>query len=879
MPGDAETPPALATVVTGGHVGKIVNIAYAANVAVHSDSLESVPRVQQLPPDISDFTGRDDALETLETLLVEARPAGAAVVISAISGKAGVGKTALAVHAGHRLSTRYPDGQMYVNLRGYESQRLRPEDVLAEFLRMLGADDADIPADPDVRERLYRARIAERSMLVVLDNAVSEQQVRPLLPGSARCGVIITSRSRLAGLDGSRSLDLDVLSAETALALLTKIVGTARVEAEPEAAARICTLCGGLPLAIRIAGAKLAARPHWRLTRMAGRLEDERRRLDELRLGDREVRTGFELSYAMCDPGERRMLHALGLLEALDFAAWSAAALAGVSQEEAEDLLDRLVQSQLIESMGEDTRYELRYRFHDLLRLFAREKLAAEETADGRRGALLSFLEVCSDSTRRALAVLPAGVNYLKVAEAAMSPLKPLAEDAGPTTAEAFSWFAAEQAVLMSAVRQAFAAELWGVAWELAYSLTHHLRLRSQWRDAETLYGLALQASRRSGNGGGEAAILRSLGNCYRDQRRFEEALTSLGECVRLYRDLGQSLGVAQTLSNMGDVFLELNRFDDARGCLEESLTAIRELGTAPLIEAYTINSLGCVHKDQGDFARALELFDECLAMFREYDDSVGEAWCLRCMGDTQMEAGRLREAMTTLQQALSLFEVLGDQVGEGWNQRSLGELLRGLGRYAEGERAVLRCLELFRAAGDRFGEAWGLRGLGDHYRAVGDWPRAMASFEESLELFAKLHPGVSRGEAAVLIDLGRTQQATGQLEEARHTLERSARLYSEMRDRAGEAWALCWLGAVLGESGLLAQSGGALDEAYALFEQMDMPRGEAVIAFHRAEGCAAASDRAAATVWYETALATFSATGDEWWAITTRERMARHAP
>jgi tetratricopeptide (TPR) repeat protein len=236
------------------------------------------------------------------------------------------------------------------------------------------------------------------------------------------------------------------------------------------------------------------------------------------------------------------------------------------------------------------------------------------------------------------------------------------------------------------------------------------------------------------------------------------------------------------------------------------------------------------------------------------------------------MEAGRLREAMITLRQALVLFETLGDQVGEGWNQRSLGDLLRGLGRHAEGERAVRRCLELFRGAGDRFGEAWGLRGLGDHYRVQGDWARATACFQESLEIFAVLHPGVSRGEAAVLIDLGRTQHAAGRLEEARRSLDRSVKLYREMGDQAGEAWALCWLGAALRECGSATEADRALDGAQALFAGMGVPRGQAVVAFLRGEGSSAAE----AAAWYETALEVFAATGDEWWEQTTRERLNR---
>jgi DNA-binding SARP family transcriptional activator len=248
-----------------------------------------------LPPDIDDFTGREAAVTEVEGLL-EARQ-GTAIVISAIAGKAGVGKTALAVHVAHRLRRRFADGQLYVNLRGAEAQALDPAEVLAGFLRALGVEGGAIAEGLEERVRQYRSGLADRQLLVVLDNAASEAQVRPLLPASRGCAALITSRAHLGGLEAAHLLTLEVLEAEQAVALLAKLAGPERVAAEPEAAQAIVQLCGRLPLAVRIAGARLAARPQWRLALLAERLADERRRLDELATGDLEVRASVALSY------------------------------------------------------------------------------------------------------------------------------------------------------------------------------------------------------------------------------------------------------------------------------------------------------------------------------------------------------------------------------------------------------------------------------------------------------------------------------------------------------------------------------------------------------------------------------------------------------
>jgi hypothetical protein len=338
-----------------------------------------VTRLFQLPPDVSDFTGRGPVRDELLSLLKGDSGNNHAIVISSIAGVAGIGKTALAVHIAHKLADYYSDGQLYIDLRGAGDDKHDPFAVLGEFLRALGLEGRSIPNDMDERSRLYRAGLANRRILVVLDNAASEEQVRPLLPGSASCGVIITSRRRLAALAGSRIYSLNVLGQSEALDLLQKICGNDRVAEEPDAARQIVELCGCLPLAIRIASARLAQRSHWRIRHLVNILMNEQQRLSALKVGDLEVRSSFSLSYENEETEVRRLFRLLGLIKTLDFAGWVAAPLLNCDQLTGEELVDRLVDAQLLDVTGRDAAGETRYKFHDLLRVYARERLTEEE--------------------------------------------------------------------------------------------------------------------------------------------------------------------------------------------------------------------------------------------------------------------------------------------------------------------------------------------------------------------------------------------------------------------------------------------------------------------------------------------------------------------
>jgi hypothetical protein len=368
-----------------------------------------------------------------------------------------------------------------------------------------------------------------------LDNAVSEAQVRPLLPGGHGCAALVTSRAHLSGLEAAHLLTLDVLDADEAVALLAKLAGPARVDAEPEAARSIVRLCGWLPLAVRIAGARLRARPQWRLALLAERLADEHRRLDELTAGDLGVRASVALSYRGRSQEEQRLFRLLGLLVAPSFPAWVAAALLDVELAEAEDLLERLVDAQLVDAAGEDQAGQLRYRLHDLLRVFARERLHDEERAPARRTSLERVLQVYLTLAGRADSLLvPSGLGRHGGDAAG----RQHADHPAAATAERdpLGWLEAERASLVAAVKQACEGGLWELGWKLAATLTGFFRLRTHWDDWQDTHTLALAAARRAGDRDVEARILASLGDlhCYQVAWRTPPAASVLDDRLSL---------------------------------------------------------------------------------------------------------------------------------------------------------------------------------------------------------------------------------------------------------------------------------------------------------------------------------------------------------
>ncbi|HMC07739.1 MAG TPA: NB-ARC domain-containing protein, partial [Actinomycetota bacterium] len=477
--------------------------------------------LHQLPRDITGFTGREAELSHLRALLPE--DSGGTVVISAIAGTAGVGKTALALHLAHELVPRFPDAQLYVDLHGYDAhQRLTASHVLDRFLRALGVAEKALPADIEEQAALYRGLLRGKRALVLLDNAFSADQVRYLLPASPSCLVLVTSRNRLPGLlagEGAHLLLVDVLAPQEALQLLAHIAGRERVDAEPKAAAEVVALCGYLPLAVRIAAAKLASRPTMSIRTLADRLRDEQRRLEELAAGDHEVRASFAFSYEELDPSTAQMFRRLGLIPGPDFAPPLAAALIETGPPEAEQLLEALVDAHLVEMAPTPGRY----RFHDLLHLYAQERAQIDETESDRNAALqrmLSWYLQGASAADRVLAPGRRGLLRVRKGDRAGSLFS--------TPAQAGAWLDAEWSNLMVATRQAAGFGLHEIAWQIPDALYGFASLRRRWIDWRDACLVGRVAAGKALDLQAEAWMLTDVGVACRGLRRLDEAIDCL---------------------------------------------------------------------------------------------------------------------------------------------------------------------------------------------------------------------------------------------------------------------------------------------------------------------------------------------------------------
>jgi len=610
-----------------GFVGRADDPPAAATAGVRVAAPEPVPR--QLPPDVASFTGREPELVQLDRALAAAGRDGP-VVISAIEGTGGIGKSALAVHAAHRLAGRFPDGQLYVDLHGATAglQPLAPLEVLGRFLRTLGAEPAAVPADLEEASAAFRSRVAGRRLLVVLDNAVDAAQVRPLLPAAAGCGVLVTSRQLLASLDGATHLHLDTLPAWDATALLGRLAGEQRVAAEPQAAAEVARCCGYLPLALRIAGARLAARPGWPLAALAERLADAQRRLDELEVAEAGVRASYDVSYRQLQASSQALDRAaaaafglLGVLDGPELGVPVAARLLESPEEAAERVLERLVDAQLLETPSPG-----RYRLHDLLRLYAREQAARQRTAPERAAALGRVLGLYAATAWHTMRLLrPADLRLARADDRWTSGGLEFAD-----ATAALDWLEAERANLLAAIRQAAATP--GVPGVIAVQLAHALfgmfSVRSHWQDWVQVNQTALAIARQLGDRAAQAQTQADLGFACCSQSRYAESVIYTRESLAIRRALGDRLGQGASLNNLGIVYERQGRLEAALACHQESLAIKRELGDRFGL-AISLSNVGEVYERLGRYEEALDTLRESLALHQELDDRRGQAFSL----------------------------------------------------------------------------------------------------------------------------------------------------------------------------------------------------------------------------------------------------------
>jgi tetratricopeptide (TPR) repeat protein len=661
-----------------------------------------------------------------------------------------VGKTALAVRWARRAAAAFPDGQLYVNLRGYDpGAPLLPADALAGFLRALGLAGEDIPAGEDERAAAYRSLLDGRRVLVVLDNAASVEQARPLLPGSPTCLVIVTSRDSMAGLvarHGARRLALDMLPAADAIGLLRTLIGD-RVDAEPDAAAELAGQCARLPLALRVAAELAAASPDSRLAELAGELAGEQRRLDLFDAGGDErtaVRGVFSWSYRRLPAGAARAFRLTGLHPGPDFDAYAVAALTGltglagatagsgsrpVTATQAKDALALLARAHLVYPAGGG-----RYGMHDLLRAYARELAAAEDGADGQRAALTSLFDYYLGVAASAMDVLvPAERHYRPRLEPIGTPAPELA-----TPGQARGWLDAERAVLVAVALHAAAQGRPGDATRLAAILYRYLETGGHYAEAVTIHGRSNHAARLMGDRAAEAMALTNLGIISWRQGRYQQAADYHQQSLAASVAIGDRRGEALALANLGTVYERRGRYQQAAHCHQQALAAFQSIGERTG-EARALGNLGSVAGREGQYERAVDWYQQALAVFRETGDPTGEASALPDLGLAYQRLGRHEEAVGCYQRALALFRETGDRTGEVEARNGVAEVLLATGRPDEARAAYTAALALAGRLGDAYEQARAHSGLAAALHAAGDAGLARHHRSCALELYSAL--------------------------------------------------------------------------------------------------------------------------------------------
>jgi DNA-binding SARP family transcriptional activator len=718
-----------------------------------ASSAGTVPAHQvpyQLPASSAAFTGRRRELDFLCTLLSGGAETGQ-VVVAATYGTAGIGKSALALRAAHQLRDAFRDGQLYVDLQGATPglARLEPGDVLGRLLRGLGVDGRRIPSDIEERSALYRSEMAGRRVLVLVDNAADSAQVRSLLPGTPGSGVLVTSRRILPGLDAVTHLQLEVLSLEDAVVLLGRLIGAQRLGAEPEAAADLARLCGYLPLALRIAGARLAGRPRWPISTLVDRLTEECRRLDELVAGDLAVRTSFEVSYRELQTDretdgidDRRVFRLLSLLDGPDIGVPAAAVLLDRSRELVEAALERLVDAHLLESPAPG-----RYGFHDLLRLFARERAAKEGSEREHAAALVRALGWYLGGTERA--------NRL------LSPGQPALDgDVGPGPGEldfhdrgtALAWLERERANLLAAAHQlARAPEIPACpVWRLTDALFCFLDIRGYWPELEQVCELAVASARCQGDQSGQAHAHRALAALAWRHYRLGEALSHLRRSLALFRKVGDVCGRARSLNSLGLVRCEQRRYDDAIACYQRALALFQQVGDRRG-EGQACNNLGETYRRVGRHTEALDHLWKDLVICRELGDRRGEAITCCNIGEVQRDLGRRVEAIDCFQRSLGICQELEDHRGQGINLAGLGHVCLQTGQFEEAVDNLRRSIELLERVGDRHGTAEALWHQGSAMDALGDREQANSCWRRAYAIFRQIDAPEAAAVAALM--------------------------------------------------------------------------------------------------------------------------------
>jgi DNA-binding SARP family transcriptional activator len=733
-----------------------------------------IPR--QLPAPVPQFCGRETELAALNRLVNHASgEAPAAVVISAIGGTAGVGKTALALHWAHQVAGQFPDGQLYVNLRGYASgQPVTAADALAGFLRALGAPGQRIPAEIGERAARYRSLLAGKRALIVLDNAGDVEQVRPLLPGSPGCAVVVTSRDSLAGLvarDGAARLELDLLPLDDAADLLRQLIGS-RADTDPAAVEQLATQCCRLPLALRVAAELTAARPTVPLSDLVAELGDRQQRLDLLDAGGDQgtaVRAVFSWSCQHLDPVAARAFRLAGLHPGPDLDRYAVAALTATALGQARHMLDVLARAHLIQATAPG-----RYAMHDLLRAYARELAASTDADQQQYDALTRLFDHYLSAAAAAMdALYPAETKRRPSILPAAAFVPAMVRDAG-----ARAWLDTERANLTAVVVHSAWHGWPRHATDLARTLFRYLMNGSHLPEAQTIYSHALQAARRSSDPAAEAEAVNGLGGVDMMKGHFHDAighyqsaLARYRQCgdrdgearalrnlaaihhllhdlwlaidfyrqaIATYEDAGDNLGAARAQANLAEAETDLGLHDQASEHLQCALPVLRD-SEDQFGEAQVLERIGYLGLRRGQLTQALDFFEQSLTIWRRIDVPTGIANGLVNLGEVSLRQAEHQQAIGYLKQALALYRQIGYQHGETMTLRSMAAALHAAGQPAAARAELMAALRLAAETGNTFEQASAHRDLAESHHGAGNLDQALHHWQEALALYTEL--------------------------------------------------------------------------------------------------------------------------------------------
>nr|WP_186382524.1 tetratricopeptide repeat protein [Amycolatopsis rhizosphaerae] len=655
-------------------------------------------RPAQLPAAPGNFVGRAGELHQLDTLLA---PSAAQLAVAVVHGPPGVGKSVLALRWAHDHRHVFTDGQLFADLRGHARAQVTaasPEEILEGFLVALGLAASEVPATLEERAALFRSLTDGRRILIFLDDAASSAQVRPLLPGTPTCVVLVTTRTHLAGLavrQGAHQLQLSPFAPAESLALLQKITGERRVEADRRVAETVVDRCGHLPLAVALAAERIAAHPRLTLAELACELDEEHARLSALSAVDDEqtaLRAVYSWSYRALTSEAARMFRLLGLHPGRDISAAAAAGLAGLCLDDARSQLRALATGHLVE----ETRHD-RFAMHDLLRLYAAEQVEVEEPV-----------------TVREAATVREATWYLNTAQAANRLLAPHEQTSGSEEAEvqtrpfhdydsALSWCEAELLNVIATVRFAVKHGCDDLAWQLPSALFTFFHLRKPWSLWETTYRLGLTAAHRAGDAHGEAEMLQGLGLVSLGLQQYDEALDRFHHALSVSQASGNQSDEAWALTGLGLVRNNLRLYDEARSHFEDALTIRRQTGDC-YGQAVTLIYLADAWREQGHLDEALDCSRQALAIFRATSDAHGEGLALYQLGECHAAAAELTEAIACFKQALPVHRAAGDRKGEADTLWALSKALLRQGDHAPARNHLQEALEIFEERGDPAG-------------------------------------------------------------------------------------------------------------------------------------------------------------------------------